>query len=375
MRDPQRLSRPDCRMFFEAVCAAVRRGIFWSLFGTLCFAGLRAEAQPLIRRMSEKDPQEAPKVRFVKDPLAEEIKTFRHDIRQHYNNRRFDDLEKIAKDLRVTKAKFANGSWKIMSYYDSLECRKEEPESMWRLHDRIHRDWIAQKPDSVTAKLAYADFLRSYGWHARGTGYADSVTPEGWKLLRERLEAAQKIIDEVRKMKDKDPFWGTVALEIALGMGADKKAYDALLMEAHKAEPAYWGYFVSRAYSLLPRWYGEPGDWEAFALKSAALPDGLGVELYARIVLDLMDCYRNVFDETDASWPKTREGLELMLKRYPDSLEVVNQAALLAFIARDREMFMTMLARANFAGVSSVWRSPERFYGALKWAQKDRNNE
>ena len=370
MRNTRRQSQSCCRIFFLPAFAAARRASACSLFGLACLAGLRGDAQPLARLVNVEGRPEAPKIRFVKDPVDKEIQTFRHDVRQLYNTSRFDELEKIATELRGAKAKVANGSWKIVRYYDSLECRKEEPESMWQLHDRIHRDWIAQKPVSVTAKLAYADFFCSYAWHARGNGYADSVTPEGWKLFRERLESAQKIVDEVRKMKDKDPYWGTVALRIALGLGMDKKAYDALVAEAHAAEPLYWGYFVGRAYSLLPRWHGEPGDWEAFALKAAALPDGLGAELYARIILHQMDFYRNVFDETDASWPKAREGLELMLKRYPDSLEVANQAALLAFLARDREMFKAMLTRIDYVGVSSVWDGPEQFYGALKWVQK-----
>lgn len=32
-------------------------------------------------------------------------------------------------------------------------------ESMWELHDKIHRAWTAAQPQSITARLAYADFL------------------------------------------------------------------------------------------------------------------------------------------------------------------------------------------------------------------------
>jgi hypothetical protein len=316
---------------------------------------------------AEAVPQSAA-FRSVQDPIDEEITTFRANVRQMYNSSQFDELEKIA--AKVRRDTFGNGSWKIVQYYSSLECRSSEPEGMWRLHDRIHRDWIAKKPDSITARLAYADFFCSYAWHARGNGFAGSVTSEGWQLFHERLASAQKTLDEARKLKEKDPYFGLVALRVALGEGPSKAEHDALVSEAHAAEPKFWGYFTSRAYSLMPRWHGEPGDWEAFALKSANLPDGLGAELYARIVLHLMDFYGDIFVESDASWPKTREGLNLMMERYPDSLEIANEAAMLAVMAKDRDLARKIFARINGACVVHVWHGPERFLGAQKWAQK-----
>jgi hypothetical protein len=289
-------------------------------------------------------------------------------VRQLYNASRFDELEKIAASVR--REKFGNGSWKIVRYYDSLECRPSEHESMWQLHDRIHRDWIAKKPDSITARLAYADFFVSYAWHARGHGFSGSVTDEGWKLFHERLASAQKVLDEARLLKEKDPYFGLIALCVALGEGPSKAQYDVLVNEAHAAEPKFWGYFTSRAYSLMPRWHGEPGDWEAFAMKAANLPDGLGAELYARIVLNLLDYYGDIFVESEASWPKTREGLNLMMERYPDSLEIANEAAMLAVMARDRDMARQIFTRINGACVVSVWHGSERFLGAQKWAFK-----
>jgi hypothetical protein len=156
---------------------------------------------------------------------------------------------------------------------------------MWQLHDRIHQDWIAQFPTSITARVAYADFLREYAWHARGTGFADKVTEEGWRLFGERLESARKTLAEARELTDKDVFWWEVALGVARGQQLPKNAYDQLLEEGKAFEPKFCGYDIARASSLLPRWYGEPGDWEAYAEQAAERPDGLGAEIYARIVM------------------------------------------------------------------------------------------
>ena len=87
-------------------------------------------------------------------------------------------------------------------------------------------------------------------------------------------------------------------------------------------------------------------------------------------MLHLSDYYGNIIDESDVSWPKTREGLELMIKRYPGSLEVVNEAAFLAYLAKDREFARVLFDRLDGACVLRAWSGPEQFMGALKWARK-----
>ena len=311
----------------------------------------------------------AAKLKPVKDPVQEEIYAFRLATRKAYNNRRFDELEKAASEARETKAVFGNGSRKIVQFYGALECDGREPESMWRLHEQIHHDWIAAKPKSITAQVAYADFLTSYAWQARGNGYADTVTEEGARLFDERLQAARQGLEDARSLTDKDPQWWRVGMTVALGQGWNLGEYDALVAEAKRFDPTFWGYDLARANSLLPRWYGGPGDWEAYAEKAAARSDGLGAEVYARIVINLHGYHENIFRETKASWPKTRDGLKLMLKKYPTSLEILSSAAHLATLAQDREMAKVLFERIGDSYLPNAWPSSESFCHYRHWAQ------
>jgi hypothetical protein len=311
---------------------------------------------------------EAAKLTPAEDAVSQEIYAFRLKTRGAYNNRRFDELDALAAELRKEKPLFGNGSWRIVQFYGAFELNDDETEEMWKEHERIHQQWIAANPTSVTARVAYADFLTSYAWQARGSGFADSVTDAAWHLFGERLAAAGEILKEGRELPEKDPMWWMVALRLALGQGWPKEQYNAMLEEAVSFEPKFWGYHTTRAYSLLPRWHGQPGDWEAYAEQAAERPDGLGAEVYARIVIRLRGFHDNVFGETKASWPKTREGLEIMLKKYPDSLEIASNAARLASIAQDREMAQQMFARIGDQYLPSVWRKPERFVHCRNWA-------
>jgi len=311
---------------------------------------------------------EAAKLKPAKDPIWEEIDAFQMEIRRAYNNRAFDELEKRAAELRPSKATFGNGSWKIVQFYGSFSCDDDEPESMWELHDRIHQEWITAKPESIAARVAYADFFTEYAWRARGRGYANTVSQDGWRLFRERMASARKVLDEARNLQEKDPYWWRVALQVARGQGWPKDKYDALVVEAKAFEPKFWGYDTERAFSLLPRWYGEPGDWEAYAEEVSSRPDGLGPEAYARIAIYLRGFHDNIFRESQASWPKIREGLQQMCRKYPDSIEIVSNAALLASTAQDREFAKEMFDRLGDTYLPGIWRKPERFVHCRNWA-------
>lgn len=311
----------------------------------------------------------AAKLKPVKDVVAEATWNAKLKTRQAYNSRRFDELEAEAARLRSSKETNENGNWKLIHFYDALSCREDEPESMWQLHDKIHQEWIAAKPTSITARIAYLDFLTDYAWHARGHEYADKVTKEGWRLFGERLAAAEKVFEQALDLDEKDPCLWLSAMSIALGQSWKPAEFDALLQQGRDFAPTFWRYETSRAHSLLPRWHGKPGDWEAFAAQSAARPEGLGVEIYARIVLSMGGYYENVFRETKASWPKTKEGLQAMMQKYPDSLGILSDAALLATMAQDQPMAKELFAKIGDRYLPGTFGKPERFAHYRHWAE------
>ena len=304
------------------------------------------------------------------DPIQVEIEAFCAQNRETLKQGRFDDLEKAAAELRAGKPLFGDGSWKIAKFYKSFECASGDPESVWETRASIHQKWIAAKPKSIAARVAYGNFLTKYAWQARGSGFANTITDQGGRLFRERLASARQVLREARALREKDPFWWSVALNVALGQGWPKPAVDSLLTEAHGFEPKFWAYDAARAYSLLPRWYGKPGDWEAFAAEAATRPDGVGTEVYARIVIQFRGFYGSVLRETKASWETTRKGLELMRERYPNSLEIVGFTAALATEAEDHRLAKEMYDRLGDTYLPTVWASQQGFLRNRAWADK-----
>src|SRR6266516_322444 len=272
-----------------------------------------------------------PPVQETKGKITTEIWEFRLKTRSLYNASKFDELEALAAQIRADRTRFGNGSWKISQFYESLACRPDEPESMWQLHERIHENWDAAKPPSITAYVAHAEFFIDYAWHARGGGYSKTVTKEGWRLFAERLAKARELLEKSTDFEPKCPVWWRVCMTLAKGQGWSRDDFEKLFQDAKAFEPQFWGYDVAKAEYLLPRWYGQPGEWEYTLTLEIDKPKGLGLETYSRVVSALSGYYKNIFRESHASWPQTSDGFELMRQRYPSSLEILSEYCQFAF--------------------------------------------
>lgn len=292
---------------------------------------------------------------------------FRADARQLYNNRDFAALEALAKQLRDGKERFVDGEWKIMDFYTSQDCRKDEPENMWQLHDQIHKDWEKKFPDSITARVARAQFLITYAWHARSDRTADQVTDQGWKLFRERLAEARTILDQSKALKPSCPMWFYNYQGIALGQGWERAEYDKLFTEAKELEPGFYPFDCARAKYLLPRWHGKPGEWETVAEDAIEKQGAAGPGIYARVVEDQAGYYDSIFEETGASWRKTRAGFDDLLTAHPDSKKLLNTYCRLACFAGDAPQAKKLFERIGTDEVPTAWRKGE-FAEAKKWA-------
>lgn len=301
-----------------------------------------------------------------------EMETYRSETRQHYNNRRFAKLEEIADKTRSGKERLADGGWKIIHFYESLLCHSAEPENMWRLHDEIHKDWIKAYPESITARVAHADFLTSYAWHARTDKFANEVTEEGWKLFRERLAAARTVLDEAKPLAADCPKWWHVFQKVALGQGWPRDAYESLFKEAKAFEPEFYEYDIARAHFLLPRWYGEPGEWAKEAEARIPLQGATGHAIYARVVWGMSTYCEDLFGESKASWRKARQGFEDLRKSYPDSPELLNQFCRIACLAGDRKQAKILLTEIDGKPLGTCWYQGE-FERAQAWANSGKD--
>lgn len=278
-------------------------------------------------------------VTVVETSETKEISAITNQVAALFADKKYDDLDALAKKLRDSKEAYADGSWKLASVYQGLELPDEAPDAAWTARFSALRDWIKSKPESITARVAMARELVDFGWKARGTDYANKVSEASWKLFFQRLNEAVTTLTSAKTLKEQCPVWWSVLLQSELGLQVKRAQYDATFAAATKAWPDYAPFYFKRANYLLPRWNGTEGEWEKDLANSA---DKVGGEegdiLYARVVWDMHQFIysTNIFKEYQLSWNRVNTGFEAIEKHFPGSLAVKNEAARLAVLARDK---------------------------------------
>jgi hypothetical protein len=180
----------------------------------------------------------------------------------------YDSLERAARKARMAKTRLSRGVWKLYVFYEAVSepsARGPATEEDWTSHIATLKSWGSTRPESATARIALAEAYENYADKARGSGYANTVSEDGWKLYGERNELAASTLAEAAKLKEKCPYWYEAVQDLAIAQGWDKSQARKLFEEAAAFEPTYYHYYREYANFLLPKWYGEPGEAEAFA--------------------------------------------------------------------------------------------------------------
>ena len=294
---------------------------------------------------------------------------FTAEVQRIFQADDYAQLEKMADELRRTKARFPEGIWKLTSFYHGLYLSSEEKnKAKWKAWFNRIDAWKQMFPNSITAPVVEAKGLTGYAWLARGGGFAHTVTEECWRLFRERLGQAQKVLETAARKPARCPVWYEAMQTVALGQCWDREKYDRLFKEAVSKEPTYYEYYFRKAYYLEPKWHGEPGDVERFAEEAAKVDDpDEGMTIYTRIAWS----YRtsdNLFRDTEFKWSKMKQGFLDIEKSYPNSTWNLNAFCRYACAAGDKETARALFKRIGDHPNLRAWDSPGQYEAAKHWA-------
>jgi hypothetical protein len=270
----------------------------------------------------------------------------------------FDKLEKMAKELRATKAMIPDGVWMLEFYYDAFSAPRQKTLEGWmQLIARIEK-WRQKYPQSITARVAAATAWSNYGWHARGGGFSNTVTEEGWQLFKERIQKAYNLLDvKIAHPEDDCPERHSIILSIANVQGWSRPNFEAYFQDAVKFEPTYSSFFQRKANYLTPKWNGEEGEWQEFAKNAYKLsPEKEGKTIYMRIIRSFWPSNDfNSFAQPGISWPLMKQGFLDVERNYPGSPWNLNNFCKFACIAGDRETARALFKRIGERPYVEAW--------------------
>jgi len=361
-----------------------------SLAGTSC-GRTRASALPAIpmekvmqairdygRGHQSKPPASGDTLLFPQVPGPEDILSFDGPYQDHIGELiaqgDFAALEKEAQKVREDKSRLSGGIWKISAFYDGVSVPpgvSEASASDWAAHIATVKKWVAAYPESATARIALASTYDHFGSAARGGGYANTVTDEGWKLLAENTALAKSTLLDAARLKEKCPYWYEIMQSVALTEGWDKQQARELLDQAAAFEPTYHHYYRRYGIYLLPKWEGQEGETQAFAeeiSKRLGSPQGdIAYFEIASLVACQCDKERDSLD--GLSWPRVKHGYEELSRLYGMSYMKVNRFAYMCFVANDKKAAKHAFEVVGDDWHPSVWHSEDDFKSARAWAE------
>lgn len=307
------------------------------------------------------------------DGAAQE-EEYKNQIMMDLVRKDYDALDDSAHKDRSPAARFGGGTWRVWGYYEGLDTPPlgdKATEDDWNLQIDALKAWVAARPESGAARIALAGAYDNFAQHARGSGYANTVSDEGWKLYSQRIAMAASTLEDAAKLKDKSPYWYSMMFDVALAQGWTKSQAKELVDAAIAFEPSYYHIYRQYANFLLPKWYGEDGDAQAFAEQiSNQLGGQQGKFVYFEIASTIV-CGCDSDDPSQIqtlSWPKIKDGYAVLGQLYGYSSLKTNRFAYMAAQERDKPA-----ARAAFAAIGDnwglgVWHSKLDFLEVKAWA-------
>jgi tetratricopeptide (TPR) repeat protein len=141
---------------------------------------------------------------------------------------------------------------------------QNEPDMLDLAIGEIDRDFNEADSANPVRLAMDGQYFVDSAWSARGSGWASSVSDQGFKLFGDRLAKADAILEPAY---EKYPNEGEIArtmIDVELGQGQGKDRMEMWFQRAIKTNPDDYDACKAKEWYLQPRWYGSLDDILSF---------------------------------------------------------------------------------------------------------------
>jgi hypothetical protein len=108
----------------------------------------------------------------------------------------------------------------------------------------------------TTVLTIQGEFNTNYAWDARGSGWAKSVTDQGWQLFAQRLAKADGALEKAWALDNTNADAATDMIGVELGQGQGRDRMELWFGRAMAADQDNYAACADKLYYLEPKWYG-----------------------------------------------------------------------------------------------------------------------
>jgi len=188
-------------------------------------------------------------------------------------------------------------------------------------------------------------------WKARGGGYANTVTAQGWKDFYAHLRQAETYLTKAWKAHPEYPQAPTLMIAVAMGnedAGPTRRWFD----RAVAAQFDYMDAYSSYEWSIYPRWGGSLDEMHLFG-EECYLSKRYDTQVPLFYLRTLQDVERDGNTEEFWAFTGTYDKLKAMFAGYEkvnDPAEIANERSLHAATAYRYQDFMTAKEQLKILG-------------------------
>ncbi len=177
-----------------------------------------------------------------------------------------------------------------------------------------------------------------WAWEARGGGWANTVTPQGWADMADRLKVARASLSRACDLDPDDAGPPTAMITVEMGQQNGRAAMEAWFDKAMAADPDDVRACQAKLLYLEPKWHGSADDLLAFGHQCADTGDWR-----TWIPRELVNAHRELaaYDPNPAAywlragvWDDCRTVEAEYIKRYPKDPDHRNAMAEIAVKCR-----------------------------------------
>jgi len=159
-------------------------------------------------------------------------------------------------------ADFANGNQRFYMHDCAPEINRKLPERCDVLVKGLETN---PKMDPWCRDMVMGMIHVARAWKGRGSGYANTVTAEGWKIFAEELNLARTCFEEAHKLHPEFPEAAKNMIEVS--MGSDSSQMRPWFNRAVAAQFDYLPAYEALRWGLRPRWCGSHEQIYAFGVE------------------------------------------------------------------------------------------------------------
>lgn len=184
------------------------------------------------------------------------------ELAAHLRAGEYEPVAKTIADLREQRTQTTDG-FSAASYI----CKNI---TNYPSVDKDLLQWLASDSESQVANLLYGIWCIDEAWRHRGSGWASSVTQEGWEGFYTYLTFAKSALEKAFALDANDYIAAACMITVELGLGDSRSTRYQWFERATKIYPDYYQAYSTLSTALLPRWGGFPAEARLFTQHNSA---------------------------------------------------------------------------------------------------------